>query len=75
MALYDDVLAVSREYLGPAAERFLSRQISERLDLPSKEDLAAHHMEELAKWCQSSGSLYLDDAKAAEYASKVKRLK
>jgi hypothetical protein len=75
MALYDDVLAVSREYLGPAAQRFLDRQISDRLDLVKKEDLALRHLDELAKWCQSSGALYLADGKAAEYAARLTALK
>jgi hypothetical protein len=68
MALYDDVLAISREYLGPAADRFLTKQITGKLSLADKGDLTSAHLDELAKWCHTSGSKFLDESQASEYA-------
>ncbi len=74
MALYDNVVAVAATYMGPAAERFVSRQISAHLSV-SPTDLAAQHMDELAKWIMESGKLVMDEAKAVELSQKVKTMK
>jgi len=74
MALYDDVIAVARPYLGPAVERFISRQISSHLNTTAQ-DLAPQHLDELAKWCYVSGKLVMDEAKAREFSEKIKVLR
>lgn len=74
MALYDEVIAVTRPYLGPAAERFVSRQIKGHLKIEETE-LAAKHLEELAKWCLTSGGLLMDKGKAQELSDKVRTLR
>ena len=73
MSLYDNVLNVARPYLGPAAEKFLSRQI-DHLDTDAQ-NMASQHLDELAKWCLSSGKLIMDESKAQELSQKVKALK
>ena len=50
MALFNDVIELARPYLGPAAEKFVSRQIGSHLDV-SADQLGTQHLEELAKWC------------------------
>jgi hypothetical protein len=74
MALYDDVLAVAKTYMGPAAERFLSRQITSHLNTTTQ-SLAPQHLSELAKWCYISGKLVMDEGKAREFSEKVKALR
>lgn len=74
MALYDDVVNIAKQYLGPAAQKFVDRQISGHLSV-DKSQLTAAHMEELAKWCYTSGKLLMDDAKAQEFSRKIKALK
>jgi hypothetical protein len=69
MAAYEDALNALRTYLGPAAQKFLDRQV-DRLGVP-KEDLAAH-MGDLAESCRSSAALVLDEAKAAEIEQKLR---
>ena len=73
MALYDDVLNITRPYLGPAAERFVARQVTRHLSTTA-ENLAPQHLDELAKWCYTSGKLVMDEAKAREFSEKVKAL-
>ncbi len=74
MSLYDDVIALSKPYLGPAAQKFIDRQIKGHLDV-EKASLSAANLDELAKWVYTSGKLLMDDAKAQELSQKVKALK
>ena len=74
MSLYDNVLNVARPYLGPAAEKFMSQQISRHLTI-ADQDMAGQHLDELAKWCFASGRLVMDESKAREFSEKIKALK
>lgn len=75
MALYDDVVGLAKTYMGPAAKKFVDRQISGHLDIGDGSQLAASHVDELAKWCFTSGKLLMGEAKAQEFNDKVKALK
>lgn len=69
-ALSDQILAVSKVYLGPAAESFLSRQCKSHL----KTDLTAvtsSQLKELAKWVEVGAGLIMDQSKAAVLAKKI----
>ena len=75
MALYDDVVDLAKTYMGPAAKKFVDRQISGHLDgVSDGSQLTPSHLDELAKWCYTSGKLLMDDAKAQEMSDKVKTL-
>ena len=73
MSLYAQVVDVSKPYLGPAAERFISRQCTAHLKIEPtaiiRGDLA-----NLSKWVRSSGALVMDERKATELAAKISRL-
>ena len=71
MGLYDDTLNVLKNYMGPAAQKFLDRQI-ERLAIPK--DNIGPHIGDLAGACKTSAALLLDDAKAAEIEQKIRTL-
>ena len=73
MALYDDALNVARHYLGPAAEKFMTRQI-ERVPNAETQNLGPQHLGDLARWCFSSGKLIMGDSKAKEFSEKVQAL-
>ncbi|NQT74559.1 MAG: hypothetical protein HQ553_17620 [Chloroflexi bacterium] len=75
MALYDNVVELAKTYMGPAAKKFVDRQISGHLDIGDGSRLGASHVDELAKWCFTSGKLLMDEAKAQEFSDKVKALK
>jgi hypothetical protein len=75
MSLYDQVLKVATLYLGPAAEKFISRQIKSHLNLATPQALSAQALPELARWCEISGALIMDKAKAEEFSKKVKAIR
>lgn len=68
--LSEKVLAVSKLYLGPAAESFLSRQCSGHLNIQIGA-LAKANLKDLAVWVERSGGLIMDAPKAAELAKKI----
>ncbi len=74
MALYDDVVDVTKQYMGPAAQKFIDRQLTRHLNIEISA-LDASFLDELAKYCYSSGKLLMDDGKAQELSKKVKSLK
>ncbi len=74
MAVYDDAVKVAKDYLGPAAGKFIDRQIKAHLDIADGSQLTKDHLEELSKWCFTSGKLLVDEAKAKELSDKVKAL-
>jgi hypothetical protein len=75
MNLYDQVLKVATAYLGPAAEKFLQRQIKSHLKLSTPQALSPQTLPELARWCEISGALIMDKAKAEEFSKKVKAIR
>jgi hypothetical protein len=71
MSLYAQVLKLATQYLGPAADKFLQRQIKAHLNLASAEALSAQTLPDLARWCEISGALVMDKAKAEEFSKRV----
>ena len=71
MTVYEQALKVASQYLGPAAEKFLQRQIKSHLNLASSQALSAQSLPELAKWCGISGALVMDKAKAEEFSKRI----
>jgi len=74
MALCDSAIDAAKPFMGPAAEKFMNRQIKLHLGIEPAE-LTADKLEELATWCVSSGKLVMGEDKAKELAQKVKALK
>ena len=73
MSLYDQVVGVSKVYLGPAAEKFLERQCKYLKTDPA--NLAAKDMAQLAWVSKNAAELLMDAAKAAEMSAKIAALK
>jgi hypothetical protein len=69
----DKVLAVSKPYLGPAAEQFLARQCKLFLKIDSAA-LTAAHLKELSGCFELGGRAIMDPAKATELAKKIATL-
>jgi len=59
-ALYDQVVGITREYLGPASERFITRLINAHFD-KDPEDLKAKDIPKLSEWIKISLGLLTDD--------------
>lgn len=69
-AISDQVLAIARPYLGPAAESFLSRQCKSHLKINFPEITRAQ-AKDLSKWVEIGAGLIMDGNKATELARKV----
>ncbi len=70
MKVYEKVVLVSKTYLGPATESFIARQCKSHL----KKDPAAlltSDLATLAKWMEISGSLLMEQSKAAELSKQI----
>ncbi len=73
MALYDDAVKLAKEHIGPAGQKFIDRQISSHLNIEPAQ-LGLGNLEELAKWCLSSGKMLIGDDEAAKFSEKIKGL-
>lgn len=58
--LYDDIVTVTRVYLGPAAERFIDRQVQAHLHKESSE-LKPADVAVLTQWSKLALALLTDD--------------
>jgi hypothetical protein len=69
-AVSDKVIAISKTYLGPATESFLTRQCKGHLKIDLA-DLATANLKDLAKWVQEGAGLIMDADKASQLAGKI----
>jgi len=73
MTVYEQVVSVSKTYLGPATEAFIARQCRSHLKKDAAE-LASSDLANLAKWVEVGAGLLMEQGKAAELATKVRTL-
>jgi hypothetical protein len=72
--LYESVVKITYEYLGPAAERFIDRQVRNHLHKEPK-NLTKKDLSGLIDWVQVAVSLLSNDAKLVEeYIYSLKKL-
>jgi hypothetical protein len=72
MSVYDDVTAVSKHFLGPAAEQFIARQCQLHLKIEAPL-LNKSHLAELAKAVEVAGLRYMEAAKTQLLAQRIAR--
>jgi hypothetical protein len=72
--LSQQVLDVTVQYLGPAAERFLERQTKAHMNGLPFTDLKSSDIPTLTTWVRTSASLIVDKKKADELAEKISQL-
>jgi hypothetical protein len=73
-SVYQQVVSISAEYLGPSAERFISRQITTHL-LKDPEKLTKRDISKLTEWVRVTFSLLTDDQELVEsFVSDLKAL-
>jgi hypothetical protein len=58
--IYEQVVEVTYEYLGPAAERFVSRQIETHLK-KKPQSLSRRDLKQLTDWIKLAANLLSDD--------------
>lgn len=72
--LYDQVVRVTNVYLGPAADRFIARQVQNHLR-KEPEELSRNDLLKLIDWIRVAVSLLTDDSEIVEeYALQLERL-
>lgn len=64
-SLYEQVVTITYEYLGPAADRFITRQIRNHLD-KEPERLQKNDLQALADWIRLAMSLLSNDDRLVE---------
>lgn len=67
--LYDDVVKVTTSYLGPAAERFIARQIQTHLD-KKPEELTKEDLVKLVDWIKIAIALLTEDGHVVDEFTK-----
>lgn len=72
--LYTEVVDITYDYLGPAADRFVNRQIRNHLN-KTPDQLAKEDLKELIDWIKVAMSLLTEDEKLLKkYIKDLKRL-
>ena len=64
-SLYHQALLITQDYLGPAAERFMVRQITFHLH-KTPLDLQVEDVPQLAQWVKMSISVLTDDVRIVD---------
>ena len=73
-AFFDQVVRVTHVYLGPAADRFIIRQVRNHLH-KEPEDLSREDLTKLIDWIRIAVSFLTDDSELVEeYTDELKRL-
>lgn len=73
-SLYEKVVSTTHEYLGPAADRFVTRQIRNHLH-KNPEELKKRDLAKLIDWIGLAMSLLSEDSELVQrYLSSLKRL-
>lgn len=71
LTTYQKVIAVCEEYLGPAGERFIRRQIKTHLNI-EPEKISKSHLHELANWSSLTFAVLTSNAdEVEEFAKKL----
>lgn len=71
---YDEVVRVTHVYLGPAADRFIDRQVQNHLHKAPKE-LSYDDLSKLIDWIRAAMSLLTEDSDIVEeYTQQLARL-
>lgn len=72
--LYKQVVRITHVYLGPAADRFIARQVQNHLH-KQPDELSKADLEKLIDWVRVAVSLLTEDsAIVEEYIARLKRL-
>lgn len=63
--LYPKVVEVSEEFLGPAGERFIRRQVETHLSI-KPENITAQHLPQLVEWMRLMFAMLTNDTKVVD---------
>lgn len=73
-SIYDQIVAITEDYLGPAAHRFVARQVSSHLDKQPAE-VVRGDIPTLTEWTKVTLGLLTEDQQlVSEYVAKMTEL-
>jgi hypothetical protein len=73
-SLYEEVVAITARYLGPAARRFITRQVAFHLS-KTPETLTQSDIPALAEWAQATLALLTEDQEMVDnFAAELMKL-
>ena len=73
-SIYQQAVQITKDYLGPAAERFISRQITFHLQ-KDPEQLTKKDIPQLAEWVKVSIAILTEDKKMVDdFTKKILKL-
>lgn len=75
MGLYEDILSIARNYMGPAAEDYVRRRIRIVQRGEEPESISGEKLERLAVGIEMTAKVYMGPAKAATFRDAVLRLR
>lgn len=74
LTLYDQVVKITHVYLGPAADRFIARQVENHLH-KSPSELSPEDLDSLINWIRVVVSLLTEDSEIIEeYSQELQKL-
>jgi len=73
--LYEDILAIAREYMGVAAEEYIRRRIRIVMGGAPPETIAEDRLERLAAGIDMTAKGYMSPAKAAAFRDQILALR
>jgi hypothetical protein len=73
--LYDEILAIARNYMGPAAEDYIRRRIRIVQNGRAPETIEADKLERLAAGIDMTAKVYMGEARAQRFRDAVLALK
>lgn len=74
LSVYDEVVKITHVYLGPAADRFIGRQVENHLH-KSPEQLSQADLAELIDWIRAVVALLTDDEEiVSDYINELRKL-
>jgi hypothetical protein len=71
LALYDDILAIARNYMGPAAEDYIRRRIRIVQHGKAPETITPDKLERLAIGIDMTAKVYMGEARARDFREEV----
>jgi hypothetical protein len=69
--LFDDILAIAQDYMGPAAEDYIRRRIRIVQRGDPEETIAADKLPRLAAGIDMTAKVYMSNAKAASFRDDI----
>lgn len=74
-ALYDDILRITRDYMGIVAESFVARRCKNSLNLDDPRLINQEHLDLFTQGVVQTGEVYMKAEKVREFAVELMRLR